>query len=563
VDREDGLGQYSRSQALALCQSEPLELYRDEPVQGSVIALQAAVPGLQPGQPVLVSGQRLRARLVAPPGTTAILATADGLQTAPVQVGESLILLGAPQRTAPASGAAAPATETWRLLNRDGLAGQVQLTPGPGGSPPQFVVEPPQEDDPEVTELAVIHSVATGASQTTLTVTTNLAAPDAAAVPLANIYERSTFAVRANVVRATHGSTVVAEVLGSSDGTQANQRFALRQAPLTYLSSATPAGHASTLAITVAGVRWHQVPFLYGHPRDERAYIVQHDEKGYATITFGDGQAGARLPSTREEVKATYRIGIGQPGNVPAHSLTQLRSAPPGLASVTNPLPAAGGVDPEADDSIRANAPLGLRAMHRIVSLNDYEDFARAFAGIGRVQARLFRTGRGGLLHLTIADGDGNPPDRESALYTDLVAAVERARVAPTPQLRIDPYESLLFDVALRLVVQRDAGVRLPVIEQQARQALATAFTFAQRDFAQAVTAAEIINLLQPLAGVVGVEITGLAYHGDSTAPPVSQVLVAKPARWPRGAALPRPAQLLLVNREGPGGITVDTELEP
>ena len=60
---------------------------------------------------------------------------------------------------------------------------------------------------------------------------------------------------------------------------------------------------------------------------------------------------------------------------------------PLGVKSVTNPIAAAGAQDPQARDDARVNAPLTVRTLDRIVSLSDYEDFARAFAGIGKAMA--------------------------------------------------------------------------------------------------------------------------------------------------------------------------------
>src|SRR5262249_17042295 len=70
-------------------------------------------------------------------------------------------------------------------------------------------------------------------------------------------YEREALRINANVARATHGETV-ADVLGSGDATQARQRFTLRQAPLTYTSSPTATGTASTLQVRVNDLLWHE-----------------------------------------------------------------------------------------------------------------------------------------------------------------------------------------------------------------------------------------------------------------------------------------------------------------
>ena len=75
-------------------------------------------------------------------------------------------------------------------------------------------------------------------------------------------------------------------------------------------------------------------------------------------VVFGDGRSGARLPSGTNNVRATYRKGLGVDGNVVAGSLTQLMTRPLGLKSVSNPLPAEGGTDPEAASAARQSIPL-------------------------------------------------------------------------------------------------------------------------------------------------------------------------------------------------------------
>ena len=49
--------------------------------------------------------------------------------------------------------------------------------------------------------------------------------------------------------------------------------------------------------------------------------------------------------------------------------------------------PASGGAGKETRDQARKNAPLAVMALDRLVSVQDYEDFARVFAGIGKARA--------------------------------------------------------------------------------------------------------------------------------------------------------------------------------
>src|SRR6185312_10032177 len=74
---------------------------------------------------------------------------------------------------------------------------------------------------------------------------------------LAYSYRRDSVAVCANVVRATHGQTRN-EVLGSGNGALPMQAFALKQAPLTYVSAATVDGVQSTLGVRVNDMTWRE-----------------------------------------------------------------------------------------------------------------------------------------------------------------------------------------------------------------------------------------------------------------------------------------------------------------
>ncbi len=48
-----------------------------------------------------------------------------------------------------------------------------------------------------------------------------------------------------------------------------------------------------------------------------------------------------------------------------------------------------------------------MLTLDRIVSLRDFEDFARAFAGIGKAQATWLWDGERRLVHLTVAASNG------------------------------------------------------------------------------------------------------------------------------------------------------------
>jgi predicted phage baseplate assembly protein len=398
-------------------------------------------------------------------------------------------------------------------------------------------------DLPGVTasEVVILSDVVHSAGLTTLFWETGLAYP----------YLRKTVTLNANVAAATHGETV-GEVLGSGDGGQANQRFTLKKPPLTYVAAPTPSGTQSSLQVQVDGVRWQEVPALFGFDERSRSYIVRIDDDAKATVIFGDGRQGARLPTGTENVTATYRSGIGLQGLVAEHSLTLLQTRPPGVRGVTNPVAASGAADPENLDSARDNAPLGVLTLDRIVSLRDFEDFARGFAGVGKAQAVAFWLGETHLVHVTVAAVDGAVVDPTSALHISLVQAIG-AVADPVRQFQVDPHQPLFFNLAAKLLVHPD--YQPDAVFDAVRAALLSAFSFERRAFGQPVTAAEVVTAVQQVAGVVAVDLDQL-YRVDDPGGHEQQapVAVVGAARATLEGGLIRPAQLLLVS---PVGITL------
>lgn len=316
-------------------------------------------------------------------------------------------------------------------------------------------------------------------------------------------YKRETVEIYGNVVRATHGESR-REVLGSGDAGKALQHFPLSQNPLTYTAASTPAGIASSLSVYVNDVRWKEEARLTALGPSDRAFVVQTDEEQKATIIFGDGQHGARLPTGIENVKAEYRSGIGTAGNVEAERVRLLMTRPLGVKGVDNPLRASGGADPEGTDLVRANASLGVMAFDRVVSVQDYEDFARSFAGIGKARAELLRHGRQQFIHLTIAGIEDGPIDQDSDLYNHLIEAL-RKHGDPRHQFAIASRELLVLVLSAKVAVHPDC--QWITVEQQVRTTLLEQFSFPKRALGQDAFLSEVISTIQNVRGVHSVDV--------------------------------------------------------
>jgi hypothetical protein len=337
-------------------------------------------------------------------------------------------------------------------------------------------------------------------------------------------YVRNTVVINANVASATHGETVQ-ETLGGGDATQAFQRFTLRQPPLTYVSSSNPSGAQSTLEVRVNDILWSEVPDFFGHGPNERVFTTQLDDNSRTTVIFGDGVTGARLPTGQENIKAKYRKGIGLTGLVKADQLSQLMTRPFGVKAATNPLAPTGAADAEQLEEARRNAPLTVLTLGRIVSLQDYEDFARTFSGIDKALATWTWFGEKRGVFVTVAGPNGANVKEDSKLYANLLQAMKNSG-NPLVPLQVKSYQARLFRLVASLKL--DPTYLSEKVLQQAEQKLRDTFSFAARAFGQPVHLSEVIAALQNIAGVVAVNITAL-YRSNEPAERKTHIAAAVP----------------------------------
>ncbi len=319
-------------------------------------------------------------------------------------------------------------------------------------------------------------------------------------------YKRDTVTIYGNAALATHGETVK-EILGSGDGSQVFQSFTLKQLPLTYRSASTPNGAESTLEIRVNDILWKEVQALYDRGPEERIYITRIDNEGNTTVQFGDGKTGARLPSGVENVHATYRKGSGLEGNVKAGKLSLLMTRPLGVKDTINPLDATGADNPESLNDVRKNAPLKVLTLDRIVSLKDYEDFARAFAGIAKALATWTWFGEKRGVFITVAGPGGAEIKEDSLMLKSLIDAMRKA-CDPLVHIEIHSYTKVLFKLAAQVVFNSNY---LPEkVLKEVEKELRRSFSFEVRDFGQPVTMSEVISVIQNVPGVNGVNVSNL-----------------------------------------------------
>lgn len=529
---------------LVLAQSEPLAVAETPlgyPLYGETLALSRLALDIAPGRALAISGRRARIRLRAGKASVTLVLEEGGSVT--VAEGDPLRLAGQPEeKNGSAWTVLAPADFAKRIdqssskqlrlsvLDRDGKAGTLILAAS------AIEQSPAMDDDDVVQEIAFIDDLTAAVVHDRDRSTFTLAAA------LKHCYDRDTVRVNANVAHATHGETV-SEVLGSGDARIANARVALRQSPLTYVSAATPSGRQSTLQLRANDMLWTEMPSLYARGPAERVYRIVNDDEGKSRVLFGDGVEGARLPSGDHNVRAVYRKGLGLGGNVAAGKLTTLLTRPLGLSGVSNPEAASGGEDAETLDKARENAPLTVLTLDRAVSVRDYRDYARAFAGIAKGHALWIPNGPARGVFITVAGENGAAVEATGDTYRFLLDSLRRYG-DPLMPVRIESFNDKRFRVRLTVKVAADADVTLvlPAVET----ALRTAFGFPARDFGQGVSVDEVAAIAQAVTGVEAVQVVEL-HRVDAPTPVFVPRLFAA---LPTASLTPAPtaAELLLLD---------------
>ena len=505
------------------------------PVYGEKISLATLNPGLLSGRMLAVYGKQQRVTILTGPDTLEL--NLKGESNIPVMTGDSLILTAAPEL---ATGGVIPPDDfedkltkketeliSLRVRHQNGRIGQL-IAPAS-----RLRLEGSNKKDLEVAEVVTIDEKILGdESLTTIKLKK----------PLRYCYERASVRINANLAKATHGETVN-EILGSGDTRLRNVNFELKQAPLTYVSGNTPSGRQSTLEIRVNDLRWKEMPSLYGRGAYDRVYSTLTDAESRTTVRFGDGNEGALLPSGDHNIRASYRKGLGFSGNVAAGKLTTLLTRPLGVSGVGNPESAAGGADGENRDAARTNAPLGVRTLDRAVSIQDYRDFAGAFAGIAKAHALwvVFGPARG--IFLTVAGEHGVRVSEDKDAFDKLLKAL-RDFGDPLVPLRVVDYRPVQFRVrgSIKVIADADPAIVLPKVTE----ALRDAFSFERREFGQGISVDEVIAVAQSIGGVEAAYLSKL-YRIDISP---GKLVPRLPAALPLASymSLPLAAELLTLD---------------
>jgi hypothetical protein len=180
-----------------------------------------------------------------------------------------------------------------------------------------------------------------------------------------------------NVVPAIQGITIEEEDLGSSNGLP-DQVFTTEYSPVIH----------GTEQVTISDEIWEEVDDFDASQPEDNHYILSRDK---GELSFGNGVRG-RIPPKDEKIKATYRYGEGERGNVIAGAIDQSLNIEGDGESVpveaVNPFPASGGRDAETLEKAILRAREDLKTRFRAVTAQDFEFVTLATPGLRVARAK-------------------------------------------------------------------------------------------------------------------------------------------------------------------------------
>jgi hypothetical protein len=147
---------------------------------------------------------------------------------------------------------------------------------------------------------------------------------------------------------------------------------------------------------------------------------------------------------------------------------------------------------------------MALMALDRLVSVQDYADFSRTFAGIGKASSARLSDGRRRLVHVTIAGAGDIPIDQTSDLYQNLVQALHQFGDPFEPiQVAMRRLKLLVISARVRIL----ADYQWESVEPKVRAALLATYAFDRRDLGRTAFLTEAIGIMQAVEGVSYVDV--------------------------------------------------------
>ncbi|CAH8296432.1 putative phage baseplate assembly protein [Mariniflexile fucanivorans] len=248
-------------------------------------------------------------------------------------------------------------------------------------------------------------------------------------------------------------------------------------------------------------------------------FVVEMDSDGTSYLRFGNDING-KAPNANSKFLANYRIGNGTRGNIGRNTIEKVvNNSTINIKSITNPMPATGGKNPETKEEVKQYAPQAFRTQERAVITSDYEAVAkRCKEDIQSVSAKFRWTGSWQTTFIA-ADrilGEKVTPEWENELRDCL----QKYRMAGIDlEVENPQYVGLELDVEVciqsntfKIDIQREI---LSLLSNQSLKNGQKGFFHPDKlIFGQSLYLSQIYALVQAVDGIISVDITKFQRYG-------------------------------------------------
>jgi predicted phage baseplate assembly protein len=197
------------------------------------------------------------------------------------------------------------------------------------------------------------------------------------------------------VLQAEDEGWEIGHTWGPAEQQDIDPKRAVFRGPARHALQPDPRDALPAVLITVGGeekLPWYPLRDLLDSGPTDRHCVGEVDDDDVLTVRFGDGRAGI-APPPGSTLSASYRVGNGRTGNVGRNAINRIvlcSTRQGAISAVWNPLPAAGGADPELVAEVRQVAPHEMRhRLLRAITADDYASLAGQVPGVRRAAADL------------------------------------------------------------------------------------------------------------------------------------------------------------------------------
>jgi len=263
-----------------------------------------------------------------------------------------------------------------------------------------------------------------------------------------------------------------------------------------------------SLVVRVAGVRFDEVPTLYGRGPSEPVYSTKIAADGTLVLGFGHGEHGAQ---PRGDVTALWRVGGGLGGEVDGPLIDTLLGSVRGVRQIAGVGATTGAADQEDQLRMRRAAAARIRALDRAVSLGDLSDLALTVPGTSHSAAWRGAGPPGcpcGGIGLHLAFLRTTDTSARAPLAAELLSMAGYLDARRDTSVGLCVCAGVSSALPVTATIATDPRRELPAVTAAVTAALANRtgpLAAAPREMSVPLDDSDVVAVVQPVAGVVGV----------------------------------------------------------